>query len=281
MSTGDSATALVVLYALGMIGGYGIGYVKGRINLRNPRHQRVLEILELPPILGMLLFGVLAGFTLPEVVESFDTQWSLYVRVAAQALVVMRCSLSVRWKDVSEAAVSLALCPLTAEVFTLTFLTQWFLGLPWLLALAFGLFLTAVSPGIVTPQCMRMLAYGYGKNKNIQDIVISATTVDTLFSVISKCLHSVWLHSFPILMSTHRPIRVSDSGVSRQWCAYGAGVRSDAAVPGVSPLGGFSVMSVHCQSGSCVSLAYLPSPRTRVSHHPPHHCHQYSLPRRV
>jgi hypothetical protein len=50
MAVEDSALALVVLYVLGFIGGYGINYLKTHIKFHNPRHQLLMDNVEIPPL---------------------------------------------------------------------------------------------------------------------------------------------------------------------------------------------------------------------------------------
>ncbi len=186
MSTEDSAVALVVLYALGAVGGYGISWIKAHIHLRNPRHQLLLDSLEVPPLVGMLLFGLLAGLTLPSVVQNFDHQWSLYVRTGAQVLVLMRCGLGIRLQELDYESVTLALFPQVTEGIITALLAHWVLNLPWLLSLATGALVASVAPALVVPFCMRLQAHGYGKNKGIQELVIGATACDNLFAIVSN-----------------------------------------------------------------------------------------------
>lgn len=186
MTTEDSATALVVLYALGALGGYGISWVKSHIHLRNPRHQLLLETLEVPPLVGMLLFGLFAGLTLPSVVQSFDHQWSLYVRTGAQVLVLMRCGLSLRLGEINYGAASLALWPLLIEAIFDTWLAYWVLNIPLLLAMSVGVLVSSVSPALVIPLCMRLQAHGYGQSKHIQELVMGATACDHFLALVSN-----------------------------------------------------------------------------------------------
>lgn len=186
MTTEDSAAALVVLYALGALGGYGISWIKSHIRLRNPRHQLILENIEVPPLVGMLLFGLFAGLTLPSVVHSFDHQWSLYVRTGAQVLVLLRCGLSLRLGEISYEAASFALWPQLLEAVMDTLLAYWVLDLPFPLAIATGVLVSSIAPALVIPLCMRLQAHGYGQSKQIQELVMGATACDHLFALVSN-----------------------------------------------------------------------------------------------
>jgi len=50
MAVEDSVLALVVLYALGFLGGYGLNYLKTHIKFRNPRNQLLMDNIEIPPL---------------------------------------------------------------------------------------------------------------------------------------------------------------------------------------------------------------------------------------
>ena len=52
MTAEDSTIALVVLYILGAIGGYGINWLKTHIKFRNPRHQVLMDNVEIPPLVS-------------------------------------------------------------------------------------------------------------------------------------------------------------------------------------------------------------------------------------
>ena len=136
----------------------------------------------------MMLFGFIAANMLPSVVQKFDEQWSVYVRNLAQCFILMRGGMGMNLNNLRPMKgplLLLSFLPQVTDALVVALLCVYAMDIPLMLALATGFMLSAVSPAIVVPMCIKLKEYGFGNNKSIQDFLICVTSIDNVTALVS------------------------------------------------------------------------------------------------
>lgn len=146
----------------------------------------LVSYLKLPPLLGMLLAGLVVK-NIPGV--DFDKYWTVtsgHLRGLALVVILMRAGLGldpVALKKLSGVVLRLAFTPCTVEATAVAVSSHLLLGLPWLWGFMLGFVMAAVSPAVVVPCLLKIQNQGYGVEKGIPTLVIAAASVDDVLAI--------------------------------------------------------------------------------------------------
>ena len=148
---------------------------------------KLVELVRLPPLLGMLLVGMLLS-NAPRVREvgRLDPSWSSALRSAALVVILIRAGLGLdpdKLRRLSWMVFRLAFLPCLAESCTVAVASHFILGLPWLWAFMLGFVLAAVSPAVVVPCLLSLQQRGLGVNKGVPTLVIAAASIDDVLAI--------------------------------------------------------------------------------------------------
>ncbi|KAK9687709.1 Sodium/hydrogen exchanger family [Popillia japonica] len=160
--------SLVVLFITAKIAGY------------------LTSLLKLPPMVGMLLMGVLlrnVGFLN---IDGNYRKFTAVLRQLALVNIMLPAGLgldSAALKKMIWMILNLAIVPVAAEVIGITVASYLLLGFPWLWGILLGLLLAAVSPAVIIPCLFELQDMGYGVNKGIHTLVIAASTINDIICI--------------------------------------------------------------------------------------------------
>lgn len=146
----------------------------------------VFSLVNLPPLLGMLLTGIVIK-NLPGM--TFDSYWtptSGILRGIALVVILMRAGLGLdpqALKRLSGMVFRLAFTPCLAETVTVAIASHFLLGFPWMWGFMLGFVLAAVSPAVVVPCLLGLQERGFGVDKGIPTLVIAAASVDDVLAI--------------------------------------------------------------------------------------------------
>ncbi|WAR11083.1 SL9B2-like protein [Mya arenaria] len=167
---GGNLYSLLALFVCCAVGGY------------------LISFLHLPPLLGMLLVGVLLR-NVPGVKfvgESIDPKWGSTLRKVALTVILTRAGLGldvVKLRKLSFAVIRLAFLPCTAEILTASVVSKFLLDLPWPWALMLGCILGALSPAVTVPALVSLQDRKYGVAKGIPTMLLAAGGLDNVLCV--------------------------------------------------------------------------------------------------
>ncbi|ELU16618.1 hypothetical protein CAPTEDRAFT_34319, partial [Capitella teleta] len=148
---------------------------------------RLVQIIHLPPLLGMLIVGfALRNIPVINVAKDIDPMWSGALRNTALAVILTRAGLGldpVALRKLSRGVFLLAFSPCIAETVVEAIAAHFILGFPWLWGVMLGFVLAAVSPAVVVPSMLSLHEQGYGVIKGIPTLVIAAASVDDVLAI--------------------------------------------------------------------------------------------------
>ncbi|KAL8579402.1 hypothetical protein ACOMHN_026767 [Nucella lapillus] len=147
----------------------------------------VVQIFNLPPLLGMLIVGVMLG-NVPKIDIAKDIlqEWSAACRQIALAIILVCAGLGLdpaALRRLSLVVIRLAFSPCLAESITDGIASHLILGFPWVWGFILGFVIAAVSPAVVVPCLLSLSERGYGLNKGVPTLVIAAASIDDVLAI--------------------------------------------------------------------------------------------------
>lgn len=203
----DSGFAIVLLWVGALLGG-----------------QLALAV-GLPPLLGMLCAGMVlknAG----DLVRGLPDAWGAAIRSFGLMNILMRGGLEMDLpavKRMGPAAMRLTAMPGITEALCVAGTASLIFGMPFMLALALGFILGAVSPAVVVGGMFDLQARGFGVKKGVPSLVVAAASFDDVVAIsgFSMCIGLAVGTGDPLWGALHGPIEIAAGIVVG---AFGAGI---------------------------------------------------------
>ena len=148
---------------------------------------RVMGRFKIPPLLGMLLVGILIGPSVWNLLDPLTLEISAILRQIAFIVILTRAGLSLSlWdlKKVGRTAVWMSFVPAVFEMIGVIILAPLLLGVSTLEAALMGSVLAAVSPAVVVPHMLKVQEEGYGVKKRIPQLILAGASVDDVFVIV-------------------------------------------------------------------------------------------------
>lgn len=146
----------------------------------------ILSFARLPPLLGMLLAGILLRQVNFFHAEGGFLKFTATVRACAMTMILLRAGLGLNasaLRRLSMVVLRVAVIPCSAEAVTVALVSHYLLDFPWQWGFLLGFVLGAVSPAVVVPSLLALQSDGYGENKGIATLVIASSSLDDIFAI--------------------------------------------------------------------------------------------------
>ena len=147
----------------------------------------LLQRLHLPPLLGMLLAGILLGPSVLNLLDDGLLAISGSLRKIALLIILARAGLTLRRSDlkkVGRPALLMCFVPALCELAAVTLLGSYFLGISRLKAAILGSVLAAGSPAVVVPQMLRLMEEGWGTERCIPQLILAGASMDDIVVIV-------------------------------------------------------------------------------------------------
>lgn len=148
---------------------------------------RLMNRVKMPPLLGMLLVGILIGPSVWNLLDPLTLEISAILRQIALIIILTRAGLSlslVDLKKIGRSAIWMAFVPAVFEMVGVMILAPLLLGVTTLEAALMGSVLAAVSPAVVVPHMLKVQEEGYGVKKGIPQLILAGASVDDVFVIV-------------------------------------------------------------------------------------------------
>ncbi|XP_037084502.1 sodium/hydrogen exchanger 9B2-like [Pollicipes pollicipes] len=148
----------------------------------------LVERLRLPPLLGMLIMGIVLANVpgLSGVATAVKESTSSLLRNVALMVILTRAGLGLdagALRRLSLVVVRLAFTPCLSETLTVGIAAHLLLGMPWIWSFMLGFVLAAVSPAVVVPCLLALQEQGYGVAKGVPTLVMAAASIDDVLAI--------------------------------------------------------------------------------------------------
>lgn len=143
--------------------------------------------LKLPPLLGMLLTGILLGPYAFGLLDESILAISPDLRKIALIIILTRAGLSLDLSDlkkVGRPAVLLCFVPACFEIAGMVLFAPRLLGISVVEAAVMGSVVAAVSPAVIVPRMLRLMNEGYGTHRRIPQMIMAGAAVDDVFVIV-------------------------------------------------------------------------------------------------
>lgn len=147
----------------------------------------ILNRLNIPGLLGMILTGILLGPYVFNLISPDILNISSDLREIALIIILTRAGLSIDLADlkkVGRPAILMCFVPATLEIIAVTLLAPLFLEITTLEAAIMGSVLAAVSPAVIVPRMLHLMERGYGKRKSIPQLIMAGASVDDIYVIV-------------------------------------------------------------------------------------------------
>ena len=145
------------------------------------------RLVRLPPLVGMLAAGILLGPCVLNLLSPQLLDSSADLRQLALIIILTRAGLSLEVDDLRRAgrpAVLMCFVPASFEVLGMVVLAPRLLGVSVLDAAIMGAVVGAVSPAVIVPRMLKLMAEGYGTEKGIPQMILAGASVDDVFVIV-------------------------------------------------------------------------------------------------
>lgn len=151
-------------------------------------HFRPLfQKLRLPPLLGMLIVGIVLGPYALNWLDDSLLSISADLRQIALIIILTRAGLNLNISDlkkVGRPAILMCFLPACFEILGMLVLAPPLLHISYLDAAIMGAVVGAVSPAVIVPKMLRLMEEGYGTEKSIPQLILAGASVDDVFVIV-------------------------------------------------------------------------------------------------
>ena len=147
----------------------------------------ILKRLKLPPLLGMLIVGIILGPYVLNLVSPELLSISTDIRQIALTIILLRAGLALditMLKKVGRSALLMCFLPAIFEMVAIVIFAPLLFGISHLEAAIMGAVLGSVSPAIVVPKMIELVEKGRGTEKGIPQLLMAGATVNAVFVVV-------------------------------------------------------------------------------------------------
>lgn len=203
---------------------------------------RLTHYVRLPPLLGMLLVGVLFA-NIPSLKQMLmvDSNWDRLARSMAFVLIMLRCGIGLNPEVLRKSLLfctSLGVCSTVIEIVAIMFTAHFLYGMPIPVAVLFSFVLASTSPAVTVPTMIKLQHQHYGTKKGIPTIALASASIDNIFCITGFAI-------------THSIVSASDKELGRTLI--------------LTPVQIFGGLILGCLIGGI--LRFFPSPHTKSSLH--------------
>ncbi len=154
--------SLVLILLLGFLGG------------------QLARKLKAPPLLGMMLVGILLGSEVSNLVATQVIDLADDLRAIAVMVILMRAGLGLdRDKLIKQGTVALRLgfLPALSEAIAISLISIWLFQFNWATGLLLGCVISAESPAVIVPGMLHLKNMGWGVSKGIADAILTGSAL--------------------------------------------------------------------------------------------------------
>ncbi len=148
--------------------------------------SQIFSMIKFPKIIGMIIAGIILGPYVFALISQDILDISVELRQIALIVILIRSGLSLDLEDlkkVGRPAILLSFIPAAFEMIAITIFAPMLFGISYMDAALMGAVVAAVSPAVVIPRMISLLAKGYGKDKKIPQMVLAGSTVENIIII--------------------------------------------------------------------------------------------------
>ncbi|MCA1993467.1 MAG: cation:proton antiporter [Coleofasciculus sp. S288] len=155
---------------------------------------QIARRLGAPPLIGMILVGILLGPQVGNVISSEVLEAADNLRIVAVMIILMKAGLGLDWEKLAQqgtVALRLGILPAAAEAIAIAFAAMFIFKFDFPTGLLLGCVIGAESPAVIVPGMLRLKSLGWGVTKGIPDAILTGSALsDVLLLLVFSLLVS-------------------------------------------------------------------------------------------
>ncbi|WP_250123749.1 cation:proton antiporter [Chroococcidiopsis sp. CCMEE 29] len=153
---------------------------------------QIARRLGAPPLVGMILVGILLGPQVADVISPGVLEAADNLRIVAVTIILMKAGLGLdRQKLAQQGTVALRLgfLPAATEAVAVALIAMWLFNFDFFTGLLLGCVIGAESPAVIVPGMLRLKSAGWGVTKGIPDAILTGSALsDVLLLLVFSLL---------------------------------------------------------------------------------------------
>jgi len=148
---------------------------------------RVFKLIHFPPLVGMILCGIIIGPQLLNIIDQQFLEITPYLRHIALVIILLRAGLSIDLKDLKQLGrpmILMCFIPAIVEILVVTLIAPMIVEISYIEAMIMGCILAPVSAAVVIPSMIKIKKAGYGSNKKISELILGGTSADDIVALV-------------------------------------------------------------------------------------------------
>ncbi len=143
--------------------------------------------IKLPPLMGMLITGILIGPCCLKLIDDSVLNISASLRQIALIIILIRAGLNLKIEDlkkVGRPAILMCFVPATFEIIGMLIAAPRIFGLDTLDSLILGTVIAAVSPAVIVPHMLKIMEEGNGVKQGIPQMILAGASADDVYVIV-------------------------------------------------------------------------------------------------
>jgi solute carrier family 9B (sodium/hydrogen exchanger), member 1/2 len=143
--------------------------------------------LKLPPLIGMLITGLLLGPFFLDLIDISILNISYELRQLALIVILFRAGLSLdinRLRKIGRPALLISFIPATLEVIAIVILAPLFFPISYLEAALLGAIVAAVSPAVIVPRMIKFIDKKNNHQSYAPELVLAGASLDDVYVIV-------------------------------------------------------------------------------------------------
>lgn len=148
--------------------------------------KKVFELFNLPGLIGLMVSGIILGPFVLDLLSADLLNISDLLRQVALIIIIFRAGLNLDLDKLLKnkfSVILLSFLPASFEIVAVMILGPLFLNLSLIDSAILGCIIGAVSPAVIVPSMIKIIDEGYGNQKGIAQMIMSAASVDDIYVI--------------------------------------------------------------------------------------------------
>lgn len=146
-----------------------------------------LSKIKIPGLSGMILFGIVVGPYVLNLISEQMLNLSDQLRQMALVIILTRSGLNLDVKKllkIGHSAILMCFLPATFEIVSVTLVGHYLLNISFIQSAMLGAVLAAVSPAVVSPRMINLINKSIGTSKQIPQVILAGASFDDIYVIV-------------------------------------------------------------------------------------------------
>lgn len=146
-----------------------------------------LSKIKIPGLAGMILFGIVVGPYVLNLISEQMLNLSDQLRQMALVIILTRSGLNLDVKKllkIGHSAILMCFLPATFEIVSVTLVGHYLLNISFIQSAMLGAVLAAVSPAVVSPRMINLINKSIGTSKQIPQVILAGASFDDIYVIV-------------------------------------------------------------------------------------------------